>query len=556
MQKVERLNKLKLYFNTLKYLKFSQVYYRVVKRFIRPKPNSVFCKVAPLHGDWLFHALFDQKIFNRDDVSFLNQEGSIVALNAWNAIEHSKLWLYNLHYFDDLNAFDASKRTSLHISLITRWINENPAPIGNGWEPYPTSLRMVNWIKAFLSNITPDQKMLNSLAQQADYLSQDLERHILGNHLFVNAKALIFAGLFFDDANAKRWLSTGFGIYRNELEEQILSDGGNFELTPMYHIIMLVDLLDLLNLFNAYSGRVDEKIVRQTHQSAIKMLDWLDSMSHNDDKISFFNDSAFGIAPENSVVRDYARLLGIDINNRPPLSENELVLLNLVDTGYVSVKSKDYSLIADLAEVGPSYQPGHAHADTLSFELSFLGKRIFVNSGISEYGLSKERLRQRKTEAHNTVVVNGLDSSQVWSGFRVAKRASIVDRVIQSENKGKHSFYASHNGFKKQGVDCVHKREWEVNSHEIIVTDSLQGGFLEAKGYLHLHPEVEVVLLTNEDVKLSVDRVIVNLKVIDAQICSEDGTWHPEFGLTVKNKKLCFIFKKNTMRIVISWCRT
>ena len=69
--------------------------------------------------------------------------------------------------------------------------------------------------------------------------------------------------------------------------------------------------------------------------------------------------------------------------------------------------------------MGPDYIPGHAHADTLSFELSIGAQRVFVNSGTSEYGLSPKRLNQRKTAAHNTVEVDGKDSSQVWSGLEL-----------------------------------------------------------------------------------------------------------------------------------------
>ena len=57
--------------------------------------------------------------------------------------------------------------------------------------------------------------------------------------------------------------------------------------------------------------------------------------------------------------------------------------------------------ILDVAEVGPSYQPGHAHADTLSFELSLYGQRVLVNSGTSQYGNDAERYRQRSTGAHD-----------------------------------------------------------------------------------------------------------------------------------------------------------
>ena len=89
----------------------------------------------------------------------------------------------------------------------------------------------------------------------------------------------------------------------------------------------------------------------------------------------------------------------------------------------MSVDLPPFLLVCDVAPIGPDHLPAHAHADTLSFELSFKGRRVFVNSGTSEYGLSAERQRQRGTAAHNTLVLDEENSSEVWAGFRVARRA-------------------------------------------------------------------------------------------------------------------------------------
>ncbi len=547
--------KLQNYYYTLKHLKFSQIYYRIIKRFIHPKPRNIVCNIASPMGEWRSCDLYKQKLFANGVVKFLNVEGALSSCDAWNDAQKEKLWLYNLHYFDDLNAFEAHQRNDLHVELINRWINENPAPFGNGWEPYPTSLRIVNWVKAFLSHIEPTQKMNNNLAKQADYLSQDLERHLLGNHLFVNAKALIFAGLYFEGDHADKWLKTGLNIYSKELKEQVLKDGGNFELTPMYHAIMLVDLLDLLNLFNLYSDRVDAKLVTSTQTYAAKMLNWLAAMSHQDGKISFFNDSAFGIAPANSIIFDYAQNLGLTLPTEKNHAVSKLEIHDFPESGYVVVKSDDFSLIADLSEVGPSYQPGHAHADTLSFELSLFGKRIFVNSGISEYGLGEERLRQRKTAAHNTVALNGLDSSQVWSGFRVAKRAKIIERIADNRSGDDISFGASHNGFQQQGIDCIHRRSWSVSAQRMTIVDTLEGKFENATGYLHLHPDVKVDSYSNTEIILSVKDKLICMNVTDAIVNVVDSSWHPEFGISLPSYKLCFNFEKNRMLIDLSWQR-
>ena len=542
-----------LYFHTLKYLKFKQIYYRILKYFSYPKVHFVVGEHAIGIGPWIDQELYPQKLLNKTDVEFLNHKGKVNSSTDWNNDQVEKIWLYNLHYFDDLNSFGSHSRKDLQKYWMARWIDENPAALSIGWEPYPTSLRIVNWVKAFLSGLTHDPVILNSLAKQADFLSQNLERHILGNHLFANAKALIFAGTYLKGKVAEDWLKTGLSIYAKELDEQLLQDGGNFELTPMYHVIMLVDLLDLINLWTAYPNKVNLAVVEKAKQLATKMLDWLKTMSHIDGEISFFNDSAFGIAPENEIVYGYASKLGLQNLSLNFADLKNLMLFNLHDSGYVVTKSKEYSLIADLASVGPRYQPGHAHADTLSYEFSLGMQRVFVNSGISEYGLSRERLRQRETSAHNTVVVNGLSSSQVWSGFRVAKRASILNKIVNSVADSSVNFSAAHNGFTKQGVNCVHHRHWFADNDSVIVTDRVIGNYINAESYLHLHPEIEVLRFSDEEVILTTNEFNICIKVSGARVSIENTTWHPQFGVTITNKKLCFLFTKYTMSITITW---
>ena len=538
------------YFHTLKYLKLSQIFFRLQKKIIHPKCNMITGVLSKTDSVWVFHSLHFQKLFDGGNVSFLNKRGNITDASDWNDCHHEKLWLYNLHYFDDLVSHGFDNRRELQLKYISKWIQDNPAPLGNGWEPYPTSLRICNWVKGFLSGLAIDQSILNSLAQQSDYLAQDLERHLLGNHLFVNAKALIFAGLYLDGKDAAKWLIVGIAIYQKELDEQILPDGGNFELSPMYHVIMIIDLLDLINVFNRYSSKIDSSIINKTKSTVVKMLGWLSIMSHDDGEISFFNDSCFGIAPKLSCVFEYAQKLGISA----PISEvSQLQLYNLKNSGYVSVKSVDFSLIADLSPIGPSYIPGHAHADALSFEFSLAGQRVFVNSGISQYGLSEERLRQRKTAAHNTVSVNNMDSSQVWSGFRVAKRADIGSRVVGRVINNSVSFSAEHNGFKKQGINCLHHRAWHVTDTSIRLIDTLKGTVSQAIGYLHLHPEITIISLADNVVELATVDYFIKLNIVGSHVSVNNTTWHPEFGVSVNSQKLCFEFLASSSSIEIKW---
>lgn len=540
-----------LYYQTLKYVKVSQLFNRITRRFNKPKLNVIAAKLATSDQEFIHHSLYVQSFFANLDMKLLNQTKNIKSADIWNDASLPKLWLYNLHYFDDLAASIKPERTELQLSLIDRWIDENPAPHGNGWEPYPTSLRIVNWVKFFMAHQTATQKQLDNLAQQVDFLAQNIEYHLLGNHLLANAKALIFAGLYFDNVEAKNWLQKGLKIYLKETDEQFLEDGANFELSPMYHAILLVDLLDLVNVMRAFSRKASKPFIDQLSVKINRALKWLRAMSHTDGAISFFNDSTFGIAPANEVIFSYATKLGFDLSETQ--SSGAIQVFDFKDSGYVCVHAANYSLIADLSQIGPDYIPGHAHADSLSFEFSLGEQRVFVNSGISEYGLRAERLRQRQTPAHNTVQINQEDSSHVWSGFRVAERARILSRNVKVLDNGTALFSAQHDGYKTKKLNCLHQRIWDVSINRIIVKDIIEGEFETVIGFLHLHPDISNVNIGVSKITLETDGYLITLQVDGAAVKLEETTWHPGFGISMANEKLVFEFLQKPMTIDISW---
>ena len=377
---------------------------------------------------------------------FLNKRKRLEMV-GWDGPDCEKLWRYNQHYFNDLNATGASARRDLHIDLMLDWVANNRPGRGVGWDSYPTSLRIVNWVKWVLSDNAMPDECLESLAVQARWLHKRIEWHILGNHLFANAKALIFAGLFFDDDESEKWLNTGLNILAREMDEQILSDGGHFELSPMYHSIVLEDVLDLINLLRAFPHMAGEAHLKQLQTKAVDMLQWLDTMCHPDGEIAFFNDAVFNVAPSPAAIRSYANRLNI----KPRLSsinQNVPLFKQCSDSGYVALEGRHAKLLLDVASIGPDYLPGHGHADTLSFEMSLFGKRTLVNRGISQYGNGEVRQVERGTAAHNTVEINNENSSEVWSGFRVARRARPFGLEID-KIEGSIKVSCSHDGYTR-----------------------------------------------------------------------------------------------------------
>jgi uncharacterized heparinase superfamily protein len=306
-------------------------------------------------------------------------------------------------------------------------------------------------------------------------LNQSIEYHLLANHLLANAKALFFAGAFFANNEPNQWLEKGFNLLREQIDEQILDDGGHFERSPMYHAIILEDLLDIVNIGRTFGIEVPNKI----EIVALQMLCWLDCMTHPDGMPAHFNDSVSGVAALDSDIKNYADRLGI-ANDR----HTKQGVRVLSESGYVRFDRDNLALIVDVGEIGPDYQPGHAHCDCLSFELSLGGKRCLVNTGVSTYNNDAKRRMERSTAAHNTVSIPGMEQSEIWSAFRVGRRARPFDVDV-----GASHVYAAQDGYRSRGI--VHRRHFNFCDNGLEISDDLEAGTaVTGIAHFHCHPDV------------------------------------------------------------------
>lgn len=523
-----------LYFHTVKYLKFKQIFFRLYYFFYKPSVSIKIQKISvkKIISSIPRHFISKEKISLKNNIAeFLNHTVDISNKNIWHDKNLEKLWLYNLHYFDVLNAFDFGQQKKAY-ELLERWIDDNPPFLGIGWEPFPISLRITNIIKYALSGNNLSEKIINSLYLQARFLNKKCEYHLLGNHLFENFKSLCIAGLFFDTKESEKWFQKGFSGLKKEVKEQILADGGHFELSTMYHSIILEGLLDLHTIFNFYEKEFIWK------NEVNNMLQWLNAMKRSDDEISYFNDAANNIAETPEKIFSYARNLGYKITSE------ENGLKHFTNSGYIVVKNSQFKLIADVGNIGPDYLPGHGHADVLSFELMVDDIPVFVNLGTSCYGNSDRRLFERGTSAHNTVVVNEKNSSEVWGGFRVAKRARIIQLEISNTD---NNFFidAAHSGYQRFKKNLFHHRQWIISDNQIKISDRLSKSVDSAYTYFHLHPDCIIV---SYDVKKIIIQLHNNVKIqfeTDGNFILFDMDYAQSFGLLEKTKSIKIRLNKN-----------
>ena len=530
---------IRLYY-TVKYLKLKQIFWRIIN--FLPRFISELNVYPKINCDQQSNNFIQRKSITSDFLhfTFLNETYNLSEI-GWDNTNISKLWRYNLHYFDYLlQDKDVSNiQIKCQIDLIENWINNNAFGKGTAWEPYPTSVRIINWIKWHKLCRELSEKAKLSLWNQTRWLAARPEYHLLGNHLFINAKALFFSAALFQLNNNNKIYKRAISILNKELDEQFLSDGAHFELSPMYHSLAMEDLLDLLSISNNLPVTFPKEKIKIKF---LKGMDWLKTMIYNNEELSHFNDCANGIAPKYSELKIYANHLGLDLS----IQENNNFYYHS-DSGFIVFEDNDSHLVADVAKIGPSYLPGHAHADTLSFELAIFGQRIIVNSGTSVYGISLERIRQRGTAAHSTIEIDGLNSSEVWSGFRVARRAipfniQISPHVLQKNNV---SFNASHDGYKRLKNKPIHKRTWIFNKNEWFIVDEISGNNNDVISRYYLHPDLHIKDMINGYVVSNKNRTLASITFSNkSNIELIDSTYHDEFGVTRLNK--CIVLKSTS----------
>jgi uncharacterized heparinase superfamily protein len=469
----------------------------------------------------------------------------------WRSMEMPKLWRYNLHYFDYL--FDSGRAIEDRCRLIDGWIADNPVGAADAWEPFPISLRIVNWIKFFLGEGqgTATQARLASLCRQAAWLEKNIEHHLLANHLFKNAKALLFAGLFFEGPDAARWRGKGLELLRRELPEQILPDGGHFERSPMYHSMILEDCLDLLNLCCGSALPEASALTARIDPVCPKMEAFLLGMTHPDGRIALFNDAAFGIEAEPGELAEYGgRLLG----EEPQVPSGKLWAF--AETGYfVMAPRPGDRLIVDCGPVGPDYQPGHSHCDTLSFELSLGGRRVVVYSGCCQYEEAEVRRYNRGNAGHNTVTLDGANQSEVWGAHRCARRAYPLYARLEGRADGSILFEGAHDGYRRLKGRSIHHRSIAWAGDEIAIEDRIDGrGTHTVESRLHLHPDLEVELNGGGVQVSDKGRRVMTVSAAGlGRIEAESGWYCPEFNKRISCRVLVLGAENAELPVKLRW---
>lgn len=336
-------------------------------------------------------------------------------------------------------------------------------------EPYPSSVRARRIAIAMRCGA---RGLEGELARAARAVILRPEIHLLGNHLLENGFGLACAGAAARGVEADVWWSAGAAILDWQLGAQFLADGGHVERSASYQAALLGALLETIELARAAGRRPPDA----WKPIAARALCWALAARTPDGTIPLFNDASIDAAPSVEHLAALASAIGIAPEAVARTERfGDVSTTTLHPTGWLRVDAADATLWLDAAPDADGWQPGHAHADGLTFELWVRGERVVVDYGVASYEDDAARRETRATRSHNTVEVDGHDSCEVWGAFRVGRRAS--GRVMAaSVGPNGASFDLEHDGYAWMPGSPRHQRRIEMNAGSLHVRDRVSGG--------------------------------------------------------------------------------
>ena len=446
------------------------------------------------------------------------------------------MWEYNLFYFDFLFSSKFISNKNLSLKLLNKWIIISYLKKKHTmWDAYPTSIRLINLIKFCIFHNINSHRINESIFNHIEHLKNNLEYRLDANHLLTNLIAINFGNSFLknEDDNSLKFNR----VLVNEINLQF-KNYLHYEKTPTYHNLLTEKLIEYL-IVKKY---LKIKILNNEILLIKKLIYTSKNFSHPDNYPSFFNDTNFDSLNFKQLEKLFkTNFKKIELSYNQKKSDNSLLVL----------KNKKIFLISKCCGPNPIFNPGHSHADTLSFEISLNKRRFLINKGISTYSNMKQRNEERSTKSHNCLTINDENSSEIWSLFRIGKKSRIKNLNI---NLSKKTIECSHDGFSKIFKNILHKRRWNITSNKIFIVDELIGYPYSFVLNFHFSPTTKLFYINNQSISFKNDQSNGLICFSNSKkILIKNSFYYPKFGYKKPIKSLIIECNglKNKTEIII-----
>jgi len=340
-----------------------------------------------------------------------------------------------------LRAADSGITRANARALVDEWITLQGSWHATAWRPDILSRRVLSWLcqSPLLLNdadVRFYRRFMRSLSRQVRALRRTAHKAREGVPQLQALIALSYVSLCM--AGQSRHLKKTARRLVDELERQILPDGGHISRNPDALIEILLDLLPLRQAFSSRNVAPPPALLNAVD----RMMPMLRFFRHGDGNFAHFN--GMGATPPDLL----ATVLAYDDARGAPLSAAP-------HSGYQRIEAAGMVLLMDTGRPPPMALSQEAHAGCLSFELSWKTQRIVVNCGIPS--TSRETWRQvaRATAAHSTVTFNDTSSCRFLESGSLKQLvfgAPIIGglknvRVTRDDRPDSVLLNASHDGY-------------------------------------------------------------------------------------------------------------
>ncbi len=337
--------------------------------------------------------------------------------------------------------------------------------------------------------------------------------------------ALCYASLCL--ANQARNIRTATRKLSDELQRQILPDGGHISRNPGALIELLIDLLPLRQTFAARNIAPPPALLNAID----RMMPMLRFFRHSDGSFALFN--GMSSAPSDLL----ATLLAYDDTHGMPMA-------NMPHTGFQRLDAGAMTVIIDTGPPPPPNVSQEAHAGCLSFEMSSGPSRIVINCGMPSTGRDNWRAFARSTAAHSTLTCHATSSCQfveLSAMKRFLQGAPIVSGPVNVESYREavdngELLTTSHDGYLSQ-FGLIHRRVLMMSQDgtRLDGEDTLApapGGRMKGSQTdyalrFHLHPSVKASRLSDARGVMLVlpNRDVWTFEALDDRVDLEDSVF-------------------------------
>ncbi|MFG1345084.1 heparinase II/III family protein [Xanthobacter autotrophicus DSM 431] len=359
--------------------------------------------------------------------------------------------------------------------------------------PDVAARRIISWLTQatfLLQDADHDfyRRFMRSLARQVRQLRRMAGDAPDGYPRMLAVTALVFAGLCMSDQASL--LKAAQKRLAEELDRQILPDGGPLNRNPGMLIELLLDLLPLRQAFSARNHQAPPALMNAVD----RMMPMLRFFRHGDGAFAHFHGMGHTAADQLATILAFDDARGAPVANAPY-------------SGYQRLDAKALLLIADTGPPPPPRASWEAHASCLAFEFSSARNRIVINCGVPEVHREMWRQVARSTAAHSTAVIADTSSCRFLQGGSMTRifGAPIVSgpkhvEVQRGTRNNALLLRASHDGYA-EAFGIIHQRSWRLAVEgnrldgEDVFRPAEEGGTLPAENFairFHLHPAVSV----------------------------------------------------------------